>query len=149
MELQLLRAEIALGKGSHQAERLVREALNAAAAQGFIQTVLDTAPRLADYLVSESVSHPRTDHLAALLQAAMDTRERRARPQPDNLADPLTEAEVKVPKELSQRLTYGDIAYDLHLSLNTVNTDLRHSYMKLGVTSRSAAIRRAASLGLV
>jgi LuxR family transcriptional regulator, maltose regulon positive regulatory protein len=51
--------------------------------------------------------------------------------------------------KLPQRLTYLDMASDLHLSLNTVKTHLRHSYMKLGVTSRSAAIKRATSLGLL
>ena len=65
------------------------------------------------------------------------------------LPDPLTEAELRVLKVLPQRLTYADIAHDLHLSLNTVKTHLRHTYMKLGVTSRWAAVRRAASLGFI
>jgi ATP/maltotriose-dependent transcriptional regulator MalT len=43
----------------------------------------------------------------------------------------------------------GAQALALHLSLNTVKTRLRHNYMKLGVTSRSAAIKRATSLGLL
>ena len=63
--------------------------------------------------------------------------------------DPLTDAEIRVLEKLPQRLSYADIAAELHLSLNTVKTHLRHSYMKLGVSSRSTAVRRAASLGFL
>jgi LuxR family maltose regulon positive regulatory protein len=76
-------------------------------------------------------------------------RLRPTRSEPGRLPDPLTEAEIRVLERLSQRLTYSDMAASLHLSLNTVKTHLRHTYMKLGVTSRSAAVRRATSLGLI
>ena len=52
-------------------------------------------------------------------------------------------------EKLPHRLTYVDMASELHLSLNTVKTHLRHTYMKLGVDSRSSAVRRATSLGLL
>jgi len=52
-------------------------------------------------------------------------------------------------EKLSERLTYTEIASDLYLSLNTVKTHLRHAYMKLGVTSRSSAIKRATTLGIL
>ncbi len=150
LELQLLRAELALIKRSHQAPRLVREALEALAPHRFIQTVLDTAPRLVEHLVSESESYPSSEYLLVLVRSALEARQLGATgPRNNRLPDPLTEAELRVLKRLSQRLTYADIAADLHLSLNTVKTHLRHSYMKLGVTSRSAAIRRAASLGFI
>jgi LuxR family maltose regulon positive regulatory protein len=71
------------------------------------------------------------------------------RPHNPRLPDPLTDAEIRVLEKLPQRLTYVDMASDLHLSLNTVKTHLRHTYMKLGVTSRSSAVKRAASLGLL
>jgi LuxR family maltose regulon positive regulatory protein len=60
------------------------------------------------------------------------------------LPDPLTDAEIRVLEKLPQRLRYADIANELHLSLNTVKTHLRHTYMKLGVSSRSGAVKRAA-----
>ena len=50
---------------------------------------------------------------------------------------------------IAERLTYSEIAADLYLSLNTVKTHLRHAYMKLGVTSRSSAVKRATSLGIL
>ena len=65
------------------------------------------------------------------------------------MPDPLTDAEIRVLETLPQRLTYADMAAELHLSLNTVKTHLRHTYMKLGVTSRTAAVKRATSIGII
>ena len=65
------------------------------------------------------------------------------------MPDPLTDAEIRVLETLPQHLTYADMAAELHLSLNTVKTHLRHTYMKLGVTSRTAAVKRATSIGVI
>ncbi len=148
VELQLLQAEVALVQQSRQSPRLIREVLVVVDRHGFIQTVLDTVPHLIEHLVSGWEGYPRSDHLAALIAAAVEARQRGPiQNQPARLADPLTEAEMRVLRKLPQRLAYAEIAFDLHLSLNTVKTHLRHSYMKLGVTSRSAAVKRAAALG--
>jgi ATP/maltotriose-dependent transcriptional regulator MalT len=42
-----------------------------------------------------------------------------------------------------------EIAARLHLSPNTVKTNVRNLYGKLGVQSRTQALRRARELGLV
>jgi LuxR family maltose regulon positive regulatory protein len=103
-----------------------------------------------EHLMSEWDRYPRSEHLTALVAAAVESRQPRPiRTGNGKLSDPLTEAEIRVLRRLPERLSYGDIASDLHLSLNTVKTHLRHGYMKLGVTSRSAAIKRAAALGLL
>jgi LuxR family transcriptional regulator, maltose regulon positive regulatory protein len=151
LELKLLWAEVALEQESRQAPRLIREALDVIASERFIQMVLDTAPHLVEHLLSDWDRYPRSEHLATLVAAAAEVRQQRLahRAQSGGLADPLTEAEIKVLRRLPQRLSYNDIATDLHLSLNTVKTHIRHSYMKLDVNSRSDAIKRAASLGLL
>jgi LuxR family transcriptional regulator, maltose regulon positive regulatory protein len=150
LELQLLHADAAIVLGSHQAPRFVREALEVVDRYGFIQTVLDTAPHMVEHLISDSDRYPRREHLGRLIAAAVDARRQRpVRAQASNLADPLTEAEIKVLRRLAERLTYADIASDLYLSLNTVKTHLRRSYMKLGVSSRSEAVKRAATLGFL
>jgi LuxR family maltose regulon positive regulatory protein len=151
LELKLLRVEVALEQESRQAPRLIREALDIIESQGFIQMVLDTSPRLAEHLMSDWDRYPRSEHLETLVAAAVEVRQQSPlrRAQSGDLSDPLTEAEIKVLRRLPHRLSYRDIASDLHLSLNTVKTHLRHSYIKLGVNSRSAAIRRASSLGLL
>jgi LuxR family maltose regulon positive regulatory protein len=150
LELRLLRADIAIAQHSPQATRLVSEALELADRHGFVQTVLETAPQLVARLVSGSVRYPPTANLSALVAAGVAAHKlARSRSRPSRLPDPLTDAEIRVLEKLPQRLSYADIAGDLHLSLNTVKTHLRHTFMKLGVSSRSAAVQRAASLGFL
>ena len=91
----------------------------------------------------------RTDNLQALIAAALQVRKLTPSRPPGKLPDPLTDAEVRVLEKLPQHLTYVEMASDLHLSLNTVKTHLRHTYMKLGATSRATAVKRATSLGLL
>jgi LuxR family transcriptional regulator, maltose regulon positive regulatory protein len=150
LELRLLRASIAISQSSPQAPALVRQALAVAGRHGFVQTVLDTAPEVIEHVISNTDLYPRTRQLTALITAGLGARKRAASAsRPGKLADPLTAAEVRVLEKLSERLTYTEIASELYLSLNTVKTHLRHAYMKLGVTSRSSAIKRATSLGIL
>jgi LuxR family maltose regulon positive regulatory protein len=150
LELRLIRASIAVAAESARSADLVRRALEIVDRHGFVQTVLDTAKPVVDYLISESAHYPRTDNVRALINAAIEARKpSRSGLRNGNLPDPLTDAEIRVLETLPQRLTYTDMAAHLQLSLNTVKTHLRHSYMKLGVNSRTAAVRRATSLGLI
>ncbi len=150
LELRLLRAEIAVIQGAPGAPQLLRGSLALAERWGFVQTVLDTAPRVVDHLVAGSNSYPAGPTLSTLVAARLEERKHTvAFPRRAALPDPLTEAEIRVLEKLSQRLTYVDIASDLHLSLNTIKTHLRHTYMKLGVTSRGAALKRATALGVI
>ena len=87
------------------------------------------------------------DWLAARPQRPELTRPRGS--SNGKLPDPLTGAEIRVLRSLPRRLTYADMATELHLSLNTVKTHLRHAYMKPGVNSRTAAVKRSATLGLL
>jgi LuxR family maltose regulon positive regulatory protein len=150
LELRLLRASIAISQSSPQAPALVRQALAVAERHGFAQTVVDTAPQFVEHVISEPHLYPRTRQLTALITACLKARKRAApAPRQGKLLDPLTTAEIRVLEKLSERLTYTEIAADLYLSLNTVKTHLRHAYMKLGVTSRSSAVKRATSLGIL
>ncbi len=63
-------------------------------------------------------------------------------------ASDLSEREREVLRLLATDLSGPDIARELVVSLNTVRTHTKHIYVKLGVTSRRAAVRRAAELGL-
>ena len=64
------------------------------------------------------------------------------------LAEPLSERELDVLRLLASELDGPAIARELSVSLNTLRTHTKHIYAKLGVTSRRAAVRRAAELGL-
>ncbi len=148
LELRLLRASTALAERSSNSAGLVREALGLAQRYGYLQTVLETAPLLTDHVISGSVNYPDAVYVSELVTAGLQARKRGASAN-GALAEPLTEAERRVLEKLPHRLTYVDMASELHLSLNTVKTHLRHTYMKLGVDSRSSAVRRATSLGLL
>jgi LuxR family transcriptional regulator, maltose regulon positive regulatory protein len=150
LELRLLRASVAISQSSPPAPALVRQALAVAERHGFVQTVVDTAPQLVEHVIADSHLYPRTKQLTALIAAGLRTRKHTASAsRQGKLLDPLTAAEIRVLEKLTQGLTYTEMASELYVSLNTVKTHLRRAYMKLGVTSRSSAIKRATSLGFL
>jgi LuxR family transcriptional regulator, maltose regulon positive regulatory protein len=61
----------------------------------------------------------------------------------------LTPAELRLVPLLATHMSFREIGEQLHVSRNTVKTQAIAVYRKLGVSSRSDAIERAASLGLV
>ncbi len=150
LELRLLRATIAISQSSPQAPALTRQALAVAERHGFTQTVVDTAPQLVEHVIANSHLYPRTAQQKGLITAGVRARKRAAPVSPQgNLIDPLTAAELRVLEMLPERLTYTEMASELYVSPNTVKTHLRHAYLKLGVTSRTSAIKRATTLGIL
>ena len=65
------------------------------------------------------------------------------------LAEPLSEAELRVLRYLPTNLRGPEIADELFVSPNTISAHLRHVYAKLGVHSRADAVKRARELGLL
>jgi LuxR family maltose regulon positive regulatory protein len=61
----------------------------------------------------------------------------------------LTRAELRLLPLLSTHLSFREIGERLFVSRNTIKTQAISVYRKLGVSSRSDAISRAAELGLV
>jgi LuxR family maltose regulon positive regulatory protein len=61
----------------------------------------------------------------------------------------LTAAELRLLPLLSTHLSFREIGERLYVSRNTIKTQAISVYRKLGVSSRSEAIDRAAELGLV
>ena len=71
------------------------------------------------------------------------------RPDPAPPAEPLSPGELRVLRYLPTNLSRPQIAGELSVSINTVNTHLRSIYAKLRVSDRSAAVRRARDLQLL
>jgi LuxR family transcriptional regulator, maltose regulon positive regulatory protein len=71
---------------------------------------------------------------------------RAAAPRP---ADELSPSELRVLRYLPTNLTRPEIAGELSVSLNTVNTHIRRIYAKLGATDRSSAVQRGRELRLL
>lgn len=103
--------------------------------------LLDGAGQAADVL-------PDAPALRAAIDAAWGKADDVAASALDD-GEALTLAELRVLRFLPSYLTLGQIAARLHVSTNTVKTQAHAVYRKLGVSSRSGAVERAAALGLV
>jgi LuxR family maltose regulon positive regulatory protein len=61
----------------------------------------------------------------------------------------LTARELAVLRLLPTRLSTREIGRELHVSVNTVRSQVRSVYRKLGATSRAEAVTQARQLGLL
>jgi LuxR family maltose regulon positive regulatory protein len=61
----------------------------------------------------------------------------------------LTAAEIRVLHFLPTHLSFREIADRLHVSRNTVKTQVISAYRKLGVASRTEAVESARSLAMI
>jgi LuxR family transcriptional regulator, maltose regulon positive regulatory protein len=99
----------------------------------------------------EALPRHETAH-AALLTDILDTMHGSSvtlARYPAPLAEELSPGELRVLRYLPTNLSRPEIAGELSLSLNTVNTHLRRIYAKLGADDRSAAVHRARELRLL
>ena len=71
-----------------------------------------------------------------------------ASPEQSPIEEP-SEGELAVLRYLATDLSLREIGGQLYVSLNTIKTHTRELYRKLGVHSRSEAVTRAATLGLL
>jgi len=150
LERQILLAATAIGRGDPTAGNVLGGALHTARHQGFLNTVVTTAPQVTSYLI-EHAAQLRPDPFTGRLTAAA----RQVRVNQPSVVQPchvlagrLTATEQRI-LELLPTSTYLQIADTLYVSRNTVKTHLRSIYQKLGATSRSQAIQRAADLRLI
>jgi LuxR family maltose regulon positive regulatory protein len=65
------------------------------------------------------------------------------------IAQPLSEAEIRVLRYLPRDLSVPEIAGQLSLSVNTIRTHMRHIYDKLQAHRRRDVVARARTLGLL
>ena len=120
------------------------------ARQGFLNTVVTTAPQVTSYLIEHATQLRPDPFVKQLIAAAVEVHvgQPDSPPPRHGLAEPLTAAEQRI-LELLPTSTYLQMADTLAVSRNTVKTHLRSIYQKLGATSRSQAIERAVELRLL
>jgi len=132
------------------AAAIVGGAIQTARQEGYLNTIVSTAPQVTSYLIEHATPVHRDPSIEQLIDAVLQARAA----QPDAprslrpLAEPLTPAELRILKLLPTS-TYLQMAEVLYVSRNTVKTHLRSIYQKLGVESRSQAIERAVKLRLL
>ena len=69
--------------------------------------------------------------------------------QPSRQTEELSPSELRVLRYLPTNLSRPEIASELSVSVNTVNTHVRNIYAKLQARDRSSAVQRARDLRLL
>jgi LuxR family maltose regulon positive regulatory protein len=140
-------AHLSLGD-RHAAAAAAEEALAAAEPDRLIfPFALTEAGELLDALPRHATAH------GALLADIVDVLQGTWAPGTDQ--EPLTQpqdlspSELRVLRYLPTNMTRPEIAQELYVSINTVNTHIRNIYAKLDARSRSAAVQRARDLRLL
>jgi LuxR family maltose regulon positive regulatory protein len=129
------------------ANREVEAALRLAEPDGVILPFVTTGAR--DLL--EELPRHETAH-AALLGDILDVLHGSSAPAEDDLlavAEELSPTELRVLRFLPTNLSRPEIAGELSVSVNTVNTHIRSIYAKLQARDRSSAVQRARALRLL
>src|SRR3954454_15409659 len=146
VEAHLLAGMAHLDLGDRKAAAAAVEGALAAAEPDrlILPFAMTDAAELLDALPRHETAH------GALLADVVDLLRRGSAPSTDRerLSRPeeLSPSELRVLRYLPTNLTRPEIARELYVSINTVNTHIRSIYSKLGVRDRSSAVGRAREL---
>jgi LuxR family maltose regulon positive regulatory protein len=149
VEAHLLAGTAHLKLGDPDAAAAAAEAALAAAEPDrlILPFAMTQAAELLDTLQTHETAH------GALLADIVDLLQGRSAPSADGQRLPdveeLSPSELRVLRFLPTNLTRPEIAGELYVSVNTVNTHIRNVYSKLGVRDRSSAVQRARELRLL
>jgi LuxR family maltose regulon positive regulatory protein len=150
IEILLLRALAARGAGNvAKAIDLLAKAVKLAEPEGYIRVFVDLGAPMAA-LLKEAI--PRGIN-SSYIRKLLTEFERKQRPvnttayQP--MVEPLTERELEVLRLLADGLSNEEIAKTLVLTVSTIKSHAHNIYAKLGVRTRTQAIKRAVSLNLL
>jgi len=105
------------------------------------RTLLRRAEELVERLVDPGVLPTLLQQTTRMLGTAAPSRG-------GEMGASLTERELVVLRLLATQLSTREISQELHVSVNTVRSQVRGIYRKLGVTSRAQAVAHAGQLGL-
>jgi LuxR family transcriptional regulator, maltose regulon positive regulatory protein len=149
VEAHLLAGIALLSTGDRHAAAAAAEAALAAAEPDrlIFPFAMTGAAELLDALPRHETAHGAllADIVDALRETATPSRDRELQPP----AAELSRSELRVLRYLPTNLTRPDIARELYVSVNTVNTHIRNIYAKLDARDRSSAVRRARTLRLL
>jgi LuxR family maltose regulon positive regulatory protein len=124
------------------------EALDLAEPEGYVGLFLDEGVAMTELLstaVRQGRASPYLQQLLAGARVPLATPGRST----STLVEPLSARERDILRLLRSDLSGPEIARELVVSLNTVRTHTKNVYLKLGVNSRRAAVRRAHELDLL
>jgi LuxR family maltose regulon positive regulatory protein len=148
VEAHLLAGIALLSLGDPRAAAAAAEAALAAAEPDrlIFPFAMTGAAELLDVLPRHATAHGALlADIGDALRTSSSSSDREPRSQPGELSP----SELRVLRYLPTNLTRPEIARELYVSLNTVNTHIRNIYAKLGTRDRSATVQRARELRLV
>jgi LuxR family transcriptional regulator, maltose regulon positive regulatory protein len=131
------------------------QALALAEPQGYVRLFVDEGQPMAELLRLAVLHKISSDYAGRLLAAfpkeALDAIPIAKEPavHAQMLAEPLSEREIEVLRLMAEGCKYEEIADKLVISINTVRHHTRNVYGKLGVNSRTQAMKRAKELNLL
>jgi LuxR family maltose regulon positive regulatory protein len=149
VESHLLAGIAHLDMGDRNAAAAAAEAALAAAEPDRLMFpfAMTEAAELIDALPRHETAH------GALLADIADLLRGTSAPSADrqrrSQVEELSPRELRVMRYLPTNLTRPEIAGELYVSINTVNTHIRNIYSKLGARDRSSAVQRARQLRLL
>ena len=153
IEIEVTRALVLHELGDvGRASAALTSALALAEPEGYVRTFTVEGGPMATLLAAVD-RHQPSPYVTRLRSALAPTRP--AEPadgtarRGHGLVDALSSREQDVLRLLATELNGPEIARELVVSLNTVRTHTKNLYMKLGVTSRRAAVARAKDLDLL
>ena len=124
-------------------------AIGLAEPEGYVRTFLDEGAPMTALLAAAAFRGGASAYLRRLVAASGVPSERPATAPTHPMVEALSSRERDVLRLLATELNGPEIARELVVSLNTVRTHTKNLYMKLGVNSRQAALRRARELDLL
>ena len=124
----------------------LERALTLAEPEGYVRIFVDEGPSMATLLRAAAQEGAAPGHARRVLASLGPTA--RSTPVQLGLVEALSERELDVLRLLRSELDGPAIARELMVSLNTMRTHTKSIYVKLGVNSRRAAVRRAEELHL-
>jgi LuxR family maltose regulon positive regulatory protein len=149
VEAHLLAGIALLSIGNRPAAAVAAEAALAAAEPDrlIFPFAMTGAAELLDTLPRHETAHGAllADIVDVLRGTAIPSSDRQPRSPPAELS----RSELRVLRYLPTNLTRPDIARELYVSVNTVNTHIRNIYSKLDARDRSSAVGRARELRLL
>jgi LuxR family maltose regulon positive regulatory protein len=140
---------LALSEHARGEQRAASQALELALAlaerEPFRDAFLLNGPGVCELLEAQAQTGTAHPALLEVLLAGAGQRP----PPPAELAEVLTERELRILRYLPTMLSNAEIGAEIFVSLNTVKTHLRSIYRKLDANGRAEAVERARALGLL
>jgi len=138
---------------TEKTNKLLEKALLLSEPNSFIRSFIDEGEKLAEMLKQTSVSGEVLNYRNKILEAFKSDKTKGegasflSSPQP--LIEELSKREFEVLELIAQGLSNREICEKLFLAIDTVKGHNRRIYGKLGVTTRTSAINKASTLGII